>query len=144
MGEGKTTLASERARYWVKRLQRQGWPSDEQPLPFLSSVAKDAELGMAQIGIDIAGGAGQRLLDWLITVAGRDIPEYGVFGDANESQFLEVPQPIGGSRAGRAIPRGPESGHQLRKGPGSFVVARRARSYSRDLAITVVDDLLTS
>ena len=94
MGEGKTAQASERARYWVKRLQRQGWASDEQPLPFLISVAKDAELGMAQIGIDLAGGAGQRLLEWLDKLAGQDVPDYALTDDAQESQFLHPPEPI--------------------------------------------------
>jgi len=39
IAEGKRALASERARYWVKRLQRQGWSNDEGPLEFLSAVA---------------------------------------------------------------------------------------------------------
>jgi len=94
MNEGKTTLASERARYWVKRLQRQGWPNDEAPLPFLNNIAKDAELGMAQIGIEIAGGAGQRLLQWLGEVAGRNLPDYGILGDPKETQFFEPPESI--------------------------------------------------
>ena len=94
MGEGKTTQASERARYWVKRLQRQGWPGDEEPLPFLNSIANDAELGMAQVGIDLAGGAGQRLLQWLSEVAGRDVPEYGILGDPDETQFFVQPESI--------------------------------------------------
>ena len=94
MGEGKTALASERAAYCVKRLQRQGWPHDEEPLPFLNSIAKDAELGMAQVAIDIAGGAGQRLLKWLSEVAGRELPEYGVPGDPDESRFFVPPASI--------------------------------------------------
>ncbi len=94
MGEGKTTLASERARYWVKRLQRQGYPDDEQPLPFLKSIVADAELGMAQIGIDIAGGAGQRLLQWLGEVAERDVPDYGVIEGPDETRFLVPPESV--------------------------------------------------
>jgi len=94
MGEGKNTLASERARFWVKRLQREGCPADEGPLPFLKSIAKDAEMGMAQIGIDIAGGAGQRLLAWFGEVVGRVVPEYRVLGDASESQFFVPPESI--------------------------------------------------
>lgn len=81
IAEGKPALASERARYWVKRLQRQGWSHDEGPLEFLNAVAQDAALAMAQVGIDIAGGAGQRLLAWLDEVASREVPDYTVTRD---------------------------------------------------------------
>jgi len=76
MGERKTALASERARYWVGRLKRIGWTADEGPLAFLSAVARDPEQAMAKIGIGMAGGAGQRLQGWLASVAGRKVPVY--------------------------------------------------------------------
>ncbi len=94
MGEGKTTLASERARFWVKRLQREGWPGDSEPMLLLKAVARDAEMGMAQVGIDIAGGAGQRLLEWFGEVGRRDVPDYKVLGDANETEFFVPPETI--------------------------------------------------
>ena len=81
VAEGKPALASERARHWVKRLQRQGWSNDEGPLEFLSAVAQDPALAMAQVSIDIAGGAGQRLLAWLDEVASREVPDYTVTHD---------------------------------------------------------------
>jgi tetratricopeptide (TPR) repeat protein len=76
--QGKSDVASDRARFWARRLRSLGHPESEGALPFLEQVAQDPERTMGELGIEISGGAGARLLDWLERVADRAIPEYRV------------------------------------------------------------------
>ncbi len=85
MSERKSAQASQRARYWIKRLQRDGWNSDEAPIAFLSAVARDPARAMAEVGMDMGSGAGRRLLAWLEQVADRAIPAYSVTQDSPET-----------------------------------------------------------
>ena len=81
MAERKSAQASQRAGYWVKRMQRDGWSSDEGPVAFLSAVARDPERAMGEVALRIGRGAGQRLLVWLDSVAERAVPDYAVTRD---------------------------------------------------------------
>ncbi len=87
LGEGRSAQARERARFWVAQLRRQGFANDEGPVAFLSAVARDPEQAMAEVGMEIAGGAGKRLVAWLANVARRSLPDYGV---SNEPPGLSV------------------------------------------------------
>ena len=76
LAERKPDVAADRARFWVRRLRSLGYPETEGPLPFLEEVANGPERAMGELGIEISGGAGARLLDWLERVADRAIPIY--------------------------------------------------------------------
>ncbi len=78
MGEGRSAQARERARFWAAQLRRQGFANDEEPVAFLSAIARDPEQAMAEVGMEIAGGAGKRLAAWLANLAGRDLPDYRI------------------------------------------------------------------
>lgn len=78
LAERKPDVAADRARFWVRRLSSLGYPETEGPLPFLEEVAHSPERALGELGIEIAGGAGARLLDWLERVAERAVPSYGV------------------------------------------------------------------
>ena len=78
LAQGKRDTASDRARFWVRRLRSLGFPETEGALPFLEEVAHDPGRAMGELGIEIAGGAGARLLVWLGRVADRAIPVYSV------------------------------------------------------------------
>lgn len=76
--ERKHDRAQERASYWVKRLRNKGFPPGEQPLEFLSAVARGPQAAMADMGIEMARGAGRGLMRWLGEVADRAVPDYTV------------------------------------------------------------------
>lgn len=79
MSERRYDLARERARFWVKRLQSLGWPDEEGgPVALLKSMARDPLQTMADVGLDMAEGAGRPLIEWIERVAGRPLPEYSL------------------------------------------------------------------
>lgn len=78
LSQRKPDVAVDRARFWARRLRSQGYSETEGPLPFLEEVANGPERAMGELGIEIAGGAGARLLDWLERVADRPVPGYRV------------------------------------------------------------------
>lgn len=78
LGEGQSSRARERARFWIKQLRRQGLGDEEQVLSFLTAIARDPEQTMAELGMEIAGGAGKALAASLRTLTGRELPDYGV------------------------------------------------------------------
>lgn len=55
-----------------------GWLDDDGPLAFLKGMARDPEQAMADVGLDMAGGASRPLLEWLNRVEGRPLPEYSL------------------------------------------------------------------
>lgn len=78
MAEERQNEAKSRAGFWVKQLRRTGLTGDEGPLEFLSAAARDPAAAMEDLGLMMADNAMQRLDEWLQTVAGRVVPEYGV------------------------------------------------------------------
>lgn len=78
LAQRKPDVAADRARFWVRRLRSLGYPETEGPLPLLEEVVKGPERAMGQLGIEISGGAGARLLEWLERVADRAVPDYRV------------------------------------------------------------------
>jgi tetratricopeptide (TPR) repeat protein len=82
MAGNRLQEAQARAQFWVKRLRRQGLAEGEIPLSFLRSVAKDPTTAMADLGMEMAGGAGERLRRWLEQVADRSVPRYRVTEEA--------------------------------------------------------------
>lgn len=79
LSEARPERARERARFWAKRLRNQGFRDEEDgPVAFLEAIARDPYATMADVGIDIAGGAGRRLLEWLQQVGARALPDYRV------------------------------------------------------------------
>ena len=74
MAQRRPAAAADRAGFWVRRLRSLGYPESEGVLPLLEQVAQDPARAMAELGIDISGGAGSRLLDWLDRVSDRAVP----------------------------------------------------------------------
>jgi len=85
MAEDRVTEAQARAEFWVKRLRRMGLSNDEGPLAFLSAVSRDPMTAMMDVGLDIAGGVGEGLDEWLQAVVGRPVPEYLATTDEPET-----------------------------------------------------------
>lgn len=79
IAERRYDLARDRARFWVKRLQSLGWPDEEGgPVALLKSMARDPLQTMADVGLDMAEGAGRPLIEWMKRVAGRPLPVYSL------------------------------------------------------------------
>jgi tetratricopeptide (TPR) repeat protein len=78
LAQGKPDVASDRARFWVRRLRSLGYPETEGALPVLEQIVHDPGRALGELGIEIAGGAGARLLDWLDRVSDRAVPNYRV------------------------------------------------------------------
>ncbi|MEW6220734.1 MAG: hypothetical protein AB1634_14550 [Thermodesulfobacteriota bacterium] len=80
MADNQPEQARERARFWIKRLERLGFQPEEPPLDFLLQVAADPQAAFTDLSIEMAGGAGMRLLEWLRQVAARPLPAYRLRG----------------------------------------------------------------
>lgn len=78
LADSRPHEARERARFWLKRLRRQGAPDDYPSLAFLEAVAKDPTAAMAELGMQMAGGAGLTLAETLRGLEGRPVPNYRV------------------------------------------------------------------
>ena len=78
MAQGKHDVAADRARFWARRLRSLGYPETEGMLPLLEQIAHGPGRALGELGIEIAGGAGARLLDWLRRVSDRAVPNYRV------------------------------------------------------------------
>ncbi len=78
LSEGKRERAKERARFHLGQLRRRGDPQDEDILRFYEELARDPGRAMADVAMDIEGGAGQRLAAWIERVAERPLPAYTV------------------------------------------------------------------
>ncbi|MCP4299569.1 MAG: hypothetical protein GY783_03205 [Gammaproteobacteria bacterium] len=76
MAQRRPAAAADRARFWTRRLRSRGYPESEGVLPLLDQVARDPERALAELGIEISGGAGTRLLAWLERVSDREVPVY--------------------------------------------------------------------
>ncbi len=76
VADNKIEHVKQRAKFWIKRLQKQGYYDDEPPLDHLLEMAKDPIGALANIGMEITGGAGERLRDWLAAVAHQPVPRY--------------------------------------------------------------------
>ena len=78
MAQGKHDVAADRARFWARRLRSLGYPETEGMLPLLEQIAHGPGRALGELGIEISGGAGARLLDWLGRVSDRAVPNYKV------------------------------------------------------------------
>ena len=78
LAQGECDVAADRARFWTRRLRSLGYPESEGVLPLLEQVARDPGRALGELGIEISGGAGARLLDWLDRVSDRAVPDYRV------------------------------------------------------------------
>jgi tetratricopeptide (TPR) repeat protein len=78
MASNKMEHAQERAKFWIIRLRKQGYLDNEPPLNHLLKMANDPIGALADVGIEITEGAGERLRNWLNTVTNRPIPHYYV------------------------------------------------------------------
>jgi tetratricopeptide (TPR) repeat protein len=92
MAEDRVTEAQARAEFWVKRLRRMGLSTDQGPLEFLSAFSRNPMTAMMEVGLDMAGGVGEGLDEWLEEAVGRPVPEYLATTDEPESDedFGEV------------------------------------------------------
>jgi tetratricopeptide (TPR) repeat protein len=100
IAEDRMTEAQARAEFWVMRLRRAGFTHDDRGLMFLSAVSRNPITAMKDIGLEMAGGAGEGLDEWLRGVAGRPVPEYratteppevgGIFGGAVETHLGDI------------------------------------------------------
>lgn len=78
MSRGRAQEARERAGFWEKRLRKQGLDDNNRLVRFFTDMTDDPHAVMADMGVKAAGGAGERLIQWLATVADRPLPDYGV------------------------------------------------------------------
>ena len=78
VASNKMEHAQQRAKFWITRLRKQGYHDNEPPLDHLLKMAKDPIGALADVGMEITGGAGERLRAWLNTVTNRPIPRYYV------------------------------------------------------------------
>jgi len=86
IAQNRMTEAQARAGFWVKRLRRAGLSHDEGPLEFLSAVSRDPMTAMKEVGLGMAGGAGEGLDEWLRQVVGRPIADYCATMDESGSE----------------------------------------------------------
>jgi len=83
IAERRGDVARERARFWLRQLQRGGWSAEpDGPIAFMKAVAENPEQAMADIAFDMSGDAGRALSDWLSQVSNRPLPDYRVSTDA--------------------------------------------------------------
>ena len=82
IAEDRIAEAQARAGFWVKRLRRMGLSADEGPLEFLSAVSRDPLTAMKDVGLEMAGGSGEALEEWLRGEVGRPAPAYRATMDA--------------------------------------------------------------
>ncbi len=81
--------AQARAQFWAKHMIRLGLEPDEPPLNFIHAVAQDPIQAMANVGLEIAGEAGQRLQSWLRDVDARPVPTYSASNTIESSEDVE-------------------------------------------------------
>jgi len=74
IGENKIVQAQERAKFWTKRLQRQGLMDDEPTLRFLTAVIENPLHAMGQASLHILGESEQQLYRWLEKATPRALP----------------------------------------------------------------------
>jgi tetratricopeptide (TPR) repeat protein len=76
LSEGKSERARERARFHLGQLRRRGDEVDEDILQFYAELASDPGRAMSEVAMDIEGGAGRHLAEWIERVRGRPLPLY--------------------------------------------------------------------
>ncbi len=75
LAERNTEQAKQRAKFWLKRIEKQDWVNDE-ALELLRSVALDPSGTLTDLSIEAAGGAGERFKIWLDRVKHRPPARY--------------------------------------------------------------------
>jgi tetratricopeptide (TPR) repeat protein len=78
MEESQPAQAQARAKFWLRRLERQGCPADAAGLEFLRDVAHDPVTAFTELMFELAEGAGTRLAEWIASVEGRPVPVYHI------------------------------------------------------------------
>jgi len=89
MAQRRPAAAIDRASFWARRLRSLGYPESEGVLPLLEQVAHDPERALVELGIEISGNAGSRLLEWLDRVSNRPAPNYSVTEEPSELPLPE-------------------------------------------------------
>jgi len=92
VAEGRPEEARASARVWRKRLMKLNGEELEGAISYLTAVAEDPHRAMAVAYADVAGGAGQRLLEALAGIGERPLPQY-------EIAKLPAPDPDDGAEA---------------------------------------------
>jgi len=79
MAENKFQQAGERARFFVKQLERMGMTDEEYPmLAFLRDIAEDPQQAHMALEFDMADNLGQELVQWVKEVKNRPLPNYSL------------------------------------------------------------------
>lgn len=78
LAENRPERARESARVWRRRLMKLNVDEYDGAIEFLTTVDKDPYVALAGTMIDVAGGAGQRLLQALPGLDGRPTPRYEI------------------------------------------------------------------
>lgn len=78
VADGRIEEARERAKFWIRRLRREGAEEYGPLIEWLGEVAADPERAIGGLGIRGAGGSGLALRAWLEKVRARPLPEYRV------------------------------------------------------------------
>ncbi len=76
--DGRIEEARRRAQFWLVDLRRSGVPPNDPRVQFLRQVRVDPLAAQAGIAIDMEGGAGRSLREWLSGVARRPVPLYAL------------------------------------------------------------------
>ncbi|MFO1409024.1 MAG: SEC-C metal-binding domain-containing protein [Steroidobacteraceae bacterium] len=76
VGEGESERARERARFHLAQLRRRGEEVKPRLVEFMKAVIADPDGALSSVAMDIEGGAGQSLADWIDTVRERPLPAY--------------------------------------------------------------------
>ncbi len=95
IGENKIAQAQARAKFWTRRLQRQGLAADEPALTFLQAVMENPLLAMGQASLQVLGDGEPRLYRWVEQVSQRELPgnTYRVKQETDKpSAYLATPE----------------------------------------------------
>ena len=76
MAEDRPERATERARFWLARLRREGYDEEEPPLPFLRDVASAPNRTMALLDSSADPRLLERFADLILRGAERPVPVY--------------------------------------------------------------------
>ena len=76
MQDDQRERVRERARYWIKRLQKKGFAEGERPLDWLQALVDDPGSAYTAMHIESAGGSSARLLDLVAGLDGQELPRY--------------------------------------------------------------------
>jgi hypothetical protein len=90
LGEGKSDLARERARFHRAQLRRREAEVDPGLLEFYDDLARDPGQALSAVAMRIEGGAGQRLTEWIDRVRERPLPHYSLAAESPPTEPADI------------------------------------------------------